>query len=189
MASRIVCTLNPHRVGESLTLSQGNLVVSTSAVCDFNRSVFGTIDAGAGKWAFECFFWSVLQPSFPGLIDLCAVGVAEVNETLQSPVGYGGSDGAALYPANGTIVQAGGTAVTVPAIGERRCIGVFLDMTPAVPICAWHVDGNLIGQVNLTAGSFYTPAISLGSTVAGDVSAYCNFGQSRFHYPLFSVLK
>lgn len=193
MPSRIVCTLDPHRLGPALTLGRGNLDVSTVGIVDIHRAVFGTLAAGAGQWAMECFFWSELQPQ-AGLANLCSVGVAEVAQGLDKYVGEQALSWG-LRPAEGAVYNnnasiSGSASPAIQPIAERQCIGVFLDMTGATPICAWQVNGNLIFQSNLTAGKFYVPAVSVGATSAsGIVTASLNFGQSLFNFPIFSVLK
>lgn len=105
---------------------------------------------------------------------------------------------AGLRPSNGTASATGAGIYTNDAlvgaamntIDERHSIGVFLDNTASPPIVAFQLDNNYLGQVNLTAGTFYVPAVSVGSTAAaGDVSAFLNFGQARFDFPIFSVSK
>lgn len=202
MASKILCTLDPHRCNSGLTLSQGNRVVTTNAIETYNRAVFGTIAIAAGQLAFECYFWSTSRPSL-GLTNLCSVGVAAVNADYNTnyvgqaaPVstiiqscglrpsdGTGSATGAGIYTNNAS-------TTTFNTVAERSCIGVLLDCTGAAPIVAFHVNGSYINQVTLSAGTFYVPAVSIGSTVAaGDVSAYLNFGQNRLDYPFFSVSK
>jgi hypothetical protein len=203
MTSRIFCTLDPHRCNSGLTLSQGNRVVTTNAIQNFHRMVFGTLAFAAGKIAFECSFWSTSRPTL-GLVDLCSVGVAAVHADFNSnycgeavPVGgviqsvglrpsdgSGGATGAGIYTSDTLVGSAFNT------VAERKVIGVFLDNTPATPIVTFSVNGSYIGQVNLTAGTFYVPAVSLGAIASpDDVSAYLNFGQSRFDFPVFSVTK
>lgn len=192
MTSRIICTLDPHRVGANLTLNRGNLDVTTTGVCDIHRSVFGTVAAGAGQFAYQVYFWSNSRPA-AGLANLCSAGIAEVGCRLNK---YAGEQAlswglrpteAAVY--NNDAVISGSASPALQPIGERRCIGVFLDMTGGTPICAWLVNGNLIFQANLTAGKFYVPAISIGSDSPGNITASLNFGQSLFDFPNFSVLK
>lgn len=205
MANRILCTLDPHRCNAGLTLSQGNRVATTNAIETYNRMVFGTLAMASGQLAFECYFWSTSRPT-GGLTNLCSVGVAAVNADYNSnycgqaaPVssviqsvglrpsdGTGSATGAGIYTNNAI---AAGTAA-FQSVTERLCIGVLYDALSATPIAAFHVNGSYIGQVSLTAGTFYVPAVSIGSSVApGDVSAYLNFGQNRFDFPYMSVTK
>jgi hypothetical protein len=192
MPSKILATLDPHRLGDGLSLSQGNLVVTTTKVCDIHRSVFGTIAMAEGKSAFECQFWSASRPS-AGLANLCSVGVAESSSSLAKYAGEQSTSWgfrpteAAVYKNNASI--SGAASPAIQAIPERAVIGVFLDCTASPPIAVWHVNGNPIFQATLTANKFYVPVVSIGSTVAGDVSAYVNFGQRLLNYPLMSVTK
>jgi hypothetical protein len=203
MASRILCTLDPHRCNAGLLLSQGNRVVTTNAIETYNRMVFGTLAMASGQLAFECYFWSTSRPT-GGLTDLCSVGLAVVNADYNSnycgqaaPIG-GVIQSAGLRPSDGTGSDTGAGLYTndtlvgsaFQSVEERTCIGVLYDALGATPIVAFHVNGSYVGQISLTAGKFYVPAVSIGSSAAaGDVSAYLNFGQNRFDFPNMTVNK
>jgi hypothetical protein len=187
--SRIYPTLDPHRLGANLALSQGNLVVTTSAICDFNRAVFGSLGNAIGTVAFEVYFYSQSNPA-AGLVDLCSVGVAEVGCDLDKFVGKqalswgmrtnNGSGNAGIWNNNALVGSA------LQGIAERQCIGVLLFNDPTTPRVGWHVKGNPIGQANLTAGKVYVPAISIGSAASpSDNAAVINFGQrGGLDYPI-----
>lgn len=201
MASKILCTLNPHACNSGLTLSQSNCVVVTNAVQTFNRMVFGTLAMATGTLAFECQFFSVSNPTL-GLANLCSVGVAHVAADYNSnycgqavPVG-GIIQSVGLRPSNGTGSSTGAGIYTSNAlsgsafnqVAERQVLGVFVNLNLGTPLVAFHVNGSYIGQVALTPGAFYVPAVSLGSTVTpNDVAAYLNFGQTRLIYPNMQV--
>lgn len=187
MATRIYSTLDPNRLGPKLFLSQGNLIVSTTEACDIARAVFGTRPIGAGRVAFECAFFSQSQPA-AGLVDLCAVGVAALNSPLDEAIGSNASTFAYL-PANADIRNNGISLVdsSFPDLQvqkERVFIGVMLDMVAAV--VSWHVNGSYIGQAALDPTKQYLPAVSIGSSTPGDVSAQLNFGQYLLNFPNFS---
>jgi hypothetical protein len=193
MPSRILCTLDPHRLGAGLLLDQGNLVVTCagsdiSYPANVNRSAFGTIAVGAGTVSFECYFYSTLRNS---LSNLAAVGVAENTCSLSAYVGSSALSWG-YFPANGEIRNNGvaindSSSPEVKPAAERQCISVLL-VQGAAPYAVWMVDGNVVFQANLTPGKFYVPAVSLGATVAGDVSACFNFGGDHlFDFPNFVV--
>jgi hypothetical protein len=200
MSARTFATLDPNRIDGSLSLSQGNCVVTTNAIVDYNRKALGTLAFGAGTIAFECYFWSTSRPN-SGLLNLCSVGVAStacplnlyvggdtstasvVSCGLRPSDGSGGATGAGIY-SNGALQ---GSAFN--QVAERSCIGVMLVNDPTTPIVSFHVNGNNVGQFTLTAGLFYVPAVSIGSASVGDVSAYLNFGQYALDYPLMQVTK
>ncbi len=196
MTARTLATLDPNRADGSLSLSQGNLVVTTNAVCTFSRKVLGTLAFAAGVVAFECYFWSTSRPN-AGLVNLCSVGVASVaaplnqytgGDTVTATVdscGLRTSDGAG----NAGIYRGGSVTTALQQVSERTCIGVLLDCTGASPIVSFQANGNYLGQQTLTAGLFYVPSISIGSGTVGDVSAYLNFGQHALDYPLMQVNK
>lgn len=192
MPSKILATLDPHRLGDGLVLSQGNLVVTTNSVLDIHRSAFGSIEMAEGMSAFECQFWSTSRPS-AGLANLCSVGIAESDASLAKYVGEEATSWgfrpteAAVYNNDASISGAASPAIQTTA--ERVTIGVLLDCIASPPIAVWHVNGNPIFQVTLSANKFYVPAVSIGSSTPGDVSAYLNFGQRLLNFPLMSVTK
>jgi hypothetical protein len=258
--NKVTCTLDPHRLGGGLELSQGNLVVTTTAVEDFHRAVFGTIALGVGNASFEGFVYSTSRPA-AGLANLFSIGLVEVGSGLNKYVGeestsFGlrtsdGNGSAGIYKNDtlqtatavvtgsiaattltvtavtggalnigqiitGTGITAGtkitafvsgsggtgtytvspsqtaaSTTITVAlqAIDERRCISVFYYGDISAPKASWSVDGNYIDQVDLTAGKFYLPAVSIGSAASpNDVAAYVNFGQRGLNYPNLTIL-
>lgn len=195
--NRVYCTLDPHRLGDGLTLSQGNLVVTTTKICDVQRMVLGNIDLGVGSVGFECYFYSTSYPS-AGLVNLTSVGVAEVDCALDQAVGMEVSADTAAQPKTWGLVSAGGFTsggpgiygggnllVSTPAVAERTCIGVFVKLSPSGSYASWHANGNYLGQVSLPAGRFFVPAVSIGSSASpSDVAAYLNFGQRGLDYPM-----
>ncbi len=191
--SRIVATLDPHRLGDGLELLQGNVVVTTNKVCDFHRMVMGSIAIGIGTVAFECYFYSTSNPS-AGLVNLCSVGIAVQDAALDAYVGEGAdtsgpvswglrtSDGAG----NAGIYAGGALLVALDQIPERKCIGVILYNDQANPYVAWQLEGNQLAQVALPPGQFYVPAVSVGSAASpNDNNAYLNFGQHPLDYTTF----
>lgn len=180
--NKIICTLDPHRMGDKLALSQGNVVVTTTDVCDFHRAVFGNIAIPLNVMAFECYFWSTSNPA-SGLVNMCSVGIVQKGSSINKYVGeestsYGlrTSDGAG----NAGIYNNNGVLTALPQIAERQCIGVLLNADISNPYVSWQVNGNYLGQVALPTGKFWLPAISIGSGTPGDVSAYFNAGQHPF---------
>jgi len=192
MPSKIIATLDPHRLGDKLVLSGGNLIVTCTDVADIHRAVFGTIAQGAGISAFTCYFFSNSQPS-AGLANLCSVGVAEVGSSLAKYVGEESTSfglrptEAAVYNNNASI--SGSADPPIQPTAERQCIGVLLDQTVSPALCVWTVNGSVVFQATLGSGKFYVPAVSIGSSTPEDVSAQLNFGQSLLDFPIFSVLK
>jgi hypothetical protein len=192
VTTKILATFDPHRLGPSLTLDQGNLVVTTTDVCDIERAVFGTLAQAAGVSCFECQFYSVSQPA-AGLANLCSVGVAGAKSSLSMYVGEEATSWgyrpteAAVYN-NGASIS-GSYTPALQVTPERQVIGVAIDNTVSPPIAVWMVNGNVIFQATLTAGLFYVLAVSIGSTIVGDVSAFINAGQNLLSYPIFTFDK
>lgn len=194
--NKVFCTLDPHRLGDGLELSQGNLVVTTTKVCDFHRMVLGTIALGAGDAAFEAYVFSQSRPS-AGLSNLSSVGVAIADCSLDKVVGEEVSADTAAIPTSigyipaggltsgGPGIHAGGSLVeTLQETGERQCLGVYLSNTHG--FVSFHVNGNYLGQYALTPGKFWVPAGSIGSSASpNDVAMYFNFGQRGLDYPNF----
>jgi hypothetical protein len=193
--SRIVATLDPHRLGDGLELLQGNVVVTTNKVCDFHRMVMGSIAIGIGTVAFECYFYSTSNPS-AGLVNLCSVGIAVQDADLGAYVGEEAdtngpqswglrtSDGAG----NAGIYAGNSQLVALDQIPERKCIGVILYNDQANPYVMWQIEGNTLAQVALPTGRFYVPAVSVGSSASpNDNAAYLNFGQHPLDYTTFAL--
>lgn len=197
--SRIYCTLDPHRCGDGLTLSQGNLIVTTNKVCDFHRMVLGTQAIGVGTVGFECYFYSTSFPS-AGLANLTSVGVAVADCALDKVVGEEVSADSAAEPMSWGLISAGGLVTAGPGIyaggdlvvstaeiAERACIGVLLRNGPS-PYVSWQANGNYLGQVALPTGKFYVPAVSIGSSASPtDVAAFLNFGQRGLDFPAMTL--
>lgn len=194
--NKVYSTLDPHRVGDGLTLSQGNLVVTTTKVCDFHRMAMGTIAMGVGTVSFEGYFFSTSFPS-GGLTNLTSIGVAEVGCVLNKYVGEEISTDTAAAAMSWGLISSGGMTsggpgihaggallVSTPEIAERTCIGVLVKLSPSGSYASWHANGNYLGQVTLPQGKFFVPAVSIGSSASpDDVSAYLNFGQRGLDYP------
>lgn len=179
MTSRTYATLNANALGDGLSLDQGNLVVTTNADgLDFHRAVFGTQPKGTGQMYFETYFYSTSRPT-GGLVNLLSVGVAQVGSSLSKYVGEE-STSYGFRPADGGIYNDDTESQSTDAIGERMCIGVLLDLTASTPNVVWYVDGSQIGYSEIDTDEFWVPAISIGATTAGDVSAFVNFGQRPF---------
>jgi len=186
--SKVYATLSPHRLGPLLELSQGNLVVTATEVCDFHRAAFGSILLGVGNAGFECYFWSTLQAS---LANLCAVGLAEATSSVSKCVGEEstsfslitdvGSGNAGFFNNNAMVGS------PIQSIAERQCIGVMYYGDPSAPYVSFQLNGNYIGQLALVAGHRYLPAISIGCNAPGDVNGYCNFGQHRLDFSTMFV--
>jgi hypothetical protein len=197
--SRVLCTLDPNRCDGAILLSQGFTVATNNAVVDYNRKVLGTLAFAAGRIAFECTFWSNSRPK-KGPTNLASVGVVSAQTPITGAYVGGDTvtsvvDGAGLRPSDGATTPKAGlyrgnslVGSTFDACFERQVIGVLLDNTLAAPTVSFQVNGSYSGQVALTAGLFYLPAVSIGcSASAGDISAFLNFGQYRFEYPNFWI--
>lgn len=175
--SRRFATLDPNKLGSSLRLDYGNLVVTTTeGNLSMERAAFGNIAKGNGRAYFETYFYS---ESRGDLSLLLSVGIARIDAPLNQYIGrdattYG------LRAADGGIWNDNTEIVAGSIPGERVCLGVFLDLLASPPTCAWSVDGSEYALVELDAGHFWLPAVSIGSDTAGDVSAFVNFGQRPF---------
>ncbi len=199
--NKIICTLDPHRLGDGLDLSQGNLVVTTTAVESFQRAVFGTIALGVGDASFEGFVYSQSRPS-AGLVDLFGIGIAEVGAALDQTIGEETELTTAALPMSwayrpfcvdsgghfGGIFAGGNLLTRLQAGTERDCISVFFYGDISAPKVSWSANGNYLGQADLSPGRFYLPAVSIGSAASpNDVAAYVNFGQRGLNYPNLAI--
>lgn len=171
MTARTLCRLDRNALGPLLALDGSDSILTTTAVCDASRSVYGTMPAQSGEYRYEVYFWSERRDDLAGLI---RYGIAEAGAALTGDTGY------RYRVADGVITEAGTVIETVQPQGERVCLGLRLSLSPALCTVTWIVDGSDLHTVTLPNGKAWLPAISIGSTRAGDVSAVVNFGQSRF---------
>jgi len=185
MTSRTFATLNPNAMGSGLALDLGNLVVTTSqdslGSASSSCCVFGTIPKAVGHAYFETYFYSTSRGDLSGLL---SVGLAEVSADLDQRVGDG-LDTWGFRPADGGIWNDGALIVSGDPIAERICIGVCAQFdSPGGPRLTFFTDGSFYASVvmNVTSSGspFYVPAIGIDLSVAGDVSAFVNFGQRAF---------
>lgn len=184
MTSRTYSTLDPNRIGDGLSLSMGNLIVSTSADdLDNHRKALGTVPRGTGTAYFECYFYSDTQPDDLG--DTCSVGVATVDSDLDAYVGED-ANSYGFIVGTGEIQNAGSAIETVNEQAERICIGVLLRVT-ATPNVIFYVNGNQVYEVSLPTGKFWVPAVTVSGMAADDMSAFVNFGQRGFDHPSLMV--
>lgn len=185
MTARTFATLDPNALGSGLALDLGNLVVTTNQDSQGSASnsctVFGTIPKAVGHAYFEAYFYSISRGDLTGLL---SIGLAEVTADLDRRVGDG-FDTWGLRPAEGGIWNDGLEILTGDPIAERICIGVLAQFdAPSGPTLNFFTDGSFYGRVVMNVSSsgsaFYVPAIGIDLSVAGDVSAFINFGQRAF---------
>jgi hypothetical protein len=161
------CVLNPLNKNASVTVTNGNLDISTSAT---NVGIFATLGISTGKWYFEV--------TFTNSSGVPAIGVVQSNWD-RSFVGYGiaGGGGGIGYHSNGIIYNNGTQVQTgLATYTSGDIIGVAL---------------------NLDSGSvtFYKNNVQVGSTVTGltgewfpavsgqvSTTLTANFGQRPFAY-------
>lgn len=194
MSTKIVCTLDRNRTGPGLELEADNVTVTTTIACDFRRAIFGTLAHGSGIVAYEAYVWSQSQPQ-AGLLNLVSIGlVAEGKCSVKEYVG-GEPYSYGFRPADGRVDNNGvqissNSAGSIQPVQERHCIGVYIDLSGS-PFAAWAVDGATVFQHALPSGQFWLPALSIGSSTAGDIQAECNFGGDArlLDYPYWQVLK
>lgn len=184
MTARTFSTLNPRAIGDGLILDEGNLIVTTDRLgLSGSRAVFGTIPKATGHNRFDTYFYSLSRSDLTGL---GSVGLAVITADVAQYIGET-TDSWGLRPFNGGIWHGGSKIVDGPVLDERVCITTYVNFTrTANPLLAWFVDGNFYASVDLPGGSnlvFYLPAVSVGvgtDQMAGDLSAFCNFGNRPF---------
>lgn len=183
MTSRTFATLDPNALGPGLALDLGNLVVTTNQnglTGTTNQRVHGTIPKAIGGAYFIGYFYSTSQGDLTGL---CSIGVAEPDSTLNAYVGED-SQSWGMRPADGGIWNGGVQVVAGDPIAERQGIGVYLTMsgTTQGTFLAFYVNGNFYADVFLPDHKFWVPSVGVSSDVAGDLSAFVNFGQRPFEF-------
>lgn len=181
MTSRTFATLDPNALGPGLALSFGNQVVTTDQaglIGTTSQRVHGTIAKAVGYGFFEGAFYSTSRGDLTGC---CSIGVAEADSSLNAKVGED-AESWGFWPADGGIYNGGVQVVAGQPIAERMWIEVYLHMsgTSAGTFLAFYVDGNPYATVFLPDGKFWVPAGGVSSEIAGDLSAFINFGQRPF---------
>lgn len=182
MTSRTFAILNRNAIGQGLVLDDGNLVVTTEEVSTAGTStVLATLPKAVGKARFDTYFYSNLRADLTGM---CAVGLARTEVDLNA---YLGDDqyGWAMRPGEGGIWNNGVMVTPGQSVPERVAITVVCAFNASAgPFLQWYVDNSPYASVFLPTdsfgGFFWLPAVSVGGSVPGDVSAFCNFGQRPF---------
>lgn len=181
MTARTYSTLDANRIGPGLAPDDSNLRVTTLIACDGKRMILGDLAQFSGVSTYEVYFWSTLRNP---LTALASYGVAQPDVDLANFVG-GDAAGKSwgFRPADGQVWNANAnvSGTSVQAVAERVCLGLRLTLGPSLCTCEWLVNGSVVYSTSaLPTGKAWVPAISMGSTVAGDVSATVNFGLNRF---------
>ena len=165
------CTLNPLQKSSEVTLTNGNLDVSTSNTSN-KCKVFGTMAVTSGKWYYEVTIGSNYRGSFGWATD-------PSSNLAQQP---GDSTGDYALTFDGQKVKSGAyTASYGTAYSSGMVVGIRLDATAGTVAFSQNgVDkGNAYtGQTGLTWWPIVGDASS-GGTFNGSV----NFGQRPFQYP------
>lgn len=176
MTSRRYATLDRNRLGQALMLDEAGMQITTSEVCDLNRTVLGTLPAMSGSYGYELYFWSGLQKPFEELVSF---GVANPDKALDSYVGsdtksYGWVVGKGEIRSNNLALA------SVAIQGERIPFGLRLHLSPTDCSVEWLVNGTVVETTALPTGRAWLPAISIGSEEAGDIKAIINTGLDKF---------
>jgi hypothetical protein len=166
-------TLNPLAKGSILTLSNGNLDVTSSGNYGNSHS---TIGVSSGKWYYEYTTASATV----------GVGITKVLSTGDAPGNYAGSycfvtaGGNSYKQTNGSSSSYG----SVPSSGD--VIGVAFDLD----------NGTITTYLNgVSQGAMYSSNSDISSgatffaeigdpTSTGNIDGSVNFGQMRFKYPM-----
>ncbi len=165
------CTLNPLQKSSEVSLSNGNLDVSTSSTSN-KCKVFGTMAVTSGKWYYEVTIGSNYRGSFGWATD--------PNSNLAQQPGDSNGDYALTF--DGSKVKSGVyTGSYGTAYSSGMVIGIRLDATAGT--VAFSQDGvdkgnAYTGQTGLTWWPIVGDASS-GGTFNGSV----NYGQRPFQYP------
>ena len=182
MTARTYSTWNPNALGTGLLLDQGNLVVTTGADSLSNsRKVLATLPKATSSGYSETEFWSTPQVS---LSTNAAVGVAKVGSSLSAALGVD-ANSCGYYPATGEVKKNNVVLTTLAAIPERRTIGIYFAESGGDVHMIITVQGSWVYGADLGAvGDLWVPALTLAGGNATETSAFTNFGQRGFNYPV-----
>jgi hypothetical protein len=163
------CVLNPLAKSSILTLSQGNLKITSSGT---TGRVFGTVGVSSGKWYYEY----TTNETTVGL------GISAGNNFDRPPGGDAISY--AFIVAGGNPYKQTDSAETsygsVPAVGD--VIGCAFDLDAGT--ITMYKNGVSMGQMysGITAGT-YLPVVG-DPTSTANISGNVNFGQRPFSHPV-----
>ncbi len=165
-------TLNPLKKSSEVTLSNGNLDISTSSTSN-KCKVFGTIGVSSGKWYYEVTIGSNYRGSFGW--------ATSQDSSLAGQPGDSTGDYALTFDGS-KIVSDSYTSGYGVAFTSGMVVGVRVDADTGE--IGFSQDGSDKGTAfTAGAGNTYWPIVgdaSSGGTFDGSV----NFGQTRFKYGL-----
>jgi len=179
--SRNYAILNAAQMGANLELSLSGLQVDFNTnSTNINRSVRGTIGASSGFYFFECAFFSKTGNQI--IDNSVSVGVAKSTAGLNKFVGgdingYGYRDGALWW--NDSPLS---TPITAASL--KDVVGIALKLDGSGAVLRIYLNGNLLWTNALPAAQTWYPAVTVSGSTAFDMSAFCNFGQRAFEYPI-----
>ena len=164
-------TLNPLDQGSNITLSNGNLDITTSTGWRSARSTFGIT---SGKW-----YWEVTGTSGSQTL----IGIAKSSASLAS---YIGSDafGWSYYSANGNKFNNNNQVAYGATYTSGDIIGVTFDADSGALTFYKNNTSQGTAYTGLTSGPYF-PSIGIDTSVA----AVFNFGQRPFAYTAPSGFK
>lgn len=177
-------TFDSITIGPSLATSDGGLVCTTLADA-LNKSRVARSSFGQTEGQhFVGFFFYGDNAGCPAVIGICKAAhslSAELGSTATS-VGWNLTTGEILV--NGVATTSG-----IAAVGKENVVCLLLDLSSAaLARVVFFLDRNPVGEYSLGAvGDEWFYGVSMGSTVAGDLSCFHNSGQQDFYGdPLFS---
>jgi hypothetical protein len=170
-------TLNPLDKGSSITFSNGNLALTSTASWNTARA---TIGLTSGKWYFE---YTLSGPSYTEV----GIGRSTVSLTTYAD---GSSNAWVYYSNNGNTYNGGSGTATGATYTTGDVIGVAFDLDSGK--IWWAKNGTWLNSgnpgagtnavyTNLTSGDTFFPLISVDGT-NGTSSGDVNFGQRAFAY-------
>ncbi|MEQ1512983.1 MAG: hypothetical protein ABL934_09915 [Lysobacteraceae bacterium] len=159
-------------IGSGLVATDGGLLLTTNAAAlSVSRAARGTIFKSSGSQGVEfTFYGDASLIASIGLMQSTVSLAAAVGTTADS-VGWQLDTGEIRL--GGTVVASGLAAVT-----KGQIVGVvFYDGPGFTYFADFYLANAIVATVNLPAGASWTFAVSLASTVAGDLTAALNAGQ------------
>lgn len=172
--SLINVTLNPNDLGGTMSLSNGNLTVTSTA--GTNGAVRASHGKTKGKW-----YWEV---KLDNSINAFIIGVSNKNYPITSTV-YTGTTGDALYLrgynlSNGRVMPENGANGTTLALGD--VMGVALDLDNGT--LEFYKNGISLGVSHSNLGSLGEVFPIFKDINTSSKIVTFNFGNTPFAYPM-----
>jgi hypothetical protein len=177
MTTKTYGILDPHAVGPSEEIQQGGTVATCNVDAqDIHRLIRGSIGFAPNTGMHYVEFTFYGEGDIAGLI---ACGLVTAAHPLSMYVGEDAS-GIGYKAGDGDIFSNNVSVATCDATAKLVVIGLAYDSDAGT--ATFKVADSEIATVSVTAGQTYYYAVSVGSTIAYDLSCYVVSGSVAFTY-------